>query len=95
MRKSRFSEEQIIKILSGKLADVCGRHGISEATSYAWKAIRVRKTGSASRMRARIGYGFAMYSGENGSKVSVSIAPGVLASAMVLYLYRSLPKYRA
>jgi putative transposase len=43
MRKSRFSEEQIIKILKekeagGKLADVCRRHGISEPTFYAWKA---------------------------------------------------------
>ena len=43
MRKSRFSEEQIIKILKekeagGKLADVCRHHGISEPTYYAWKA---------------------------------------------------------
>jgi putative transposase len=43
MRKGRFSEEQIIKILKekeagGKLADVCRRHGISEPTFYAWKA---------------------------------------------------------
>ena len=43
MRKSGFSEEQIIKILKekeagGKLADVCRRHGISEPTFYAWKA---------------------------------------------------------
>ena len=43
MRKSRLSEEQIIKILKeteagAKLADVCCRHGISEPTYYAWKA---------------------------------------------------------
>ncbi|WP_376967642.1 IS3 family transposase [Azospirillum sp. A26] len=43
MRRSRFSEEQIIGILKEqeagqKTADVCRRHGISEATFYTWKA---------------------------------------------------------
>ena len=43
MKRSRFSEAQIIGILkeqeSGqKTADVCRRHGISEATFYKWKA---------------------------------------------------------
>jgi putative transposase len=43
MKRSRFSEEQIIGILreqeaGAKTADVCRRHGISSATFYAWKA---------------------------------------------------------
>jgi len=43
MRKSRFSEEQVIAILAEQeqgmaTADVCRRHGISQNTFYKWKA---------------------------------------------------------
>ena len=43
MKKTRFSEEQIIAVLREqeggmKTADVCRKHGVSSATFYKWKA---------------------------------------------------------
>ncbi len=43
MKRSRFSEEQIIAILKEHeagvaTAEVCRRHGVSSATFYKWKA---------------------------------------------------------
>jgi putative transposase len=43
MKRKRFTEEQIIGILKehelgAKTAEVCRKHGISEATFYKWKS---------------------------------------------------------
>lgn len=43
MKRSRFTEEQIIAVLKehelgAKAADLCRKHGISEATFYNWKS---------------------------------------------------------
>ena len=42
MKKSKFSESQIIKILSQQesglsVSDICREHGISQGTFYTWK----------------------------------------------------------
>lgn len=43
VKKSKFSEEQIVRILKeveagAKVAETCRKHGISDPTYYAWKA---------------------------------------------------------
>ena len=43
MKRKRFTEEQIIGVLrehdlGAKTADLCRKHGISDATFYNWKA---------------------------------------------------------
>ena len=48
-KKSKFSEEQIVRILKeveagAKAGETCRKHGISELTYYAWKD-QVRRDG--------------------------------------------------
>ena len=43
MKRARFSQEQIIGVLKehqagASAADLCRKHGISEATLYAWRS---------------------------------------------------------
>lgn len=43
MKKTRFSESQIIAILKGvelgaKVGETCRKHGVSEPTYYKWKS---------------------------------------------------------
>src|SRR5271170_1050786 len=58
MKANRFSEEQIIAVLreheaGAKTAEVCRRHGISDATFYKWKAkYGVMEASDAKRLKA-------------------------------------------
>jgi putative transposase len=58
MKRSRFTEQQIIGVLKehelgAKTADLCRKHGISEATFYNWKSkFGGRDVSEARRLKA-------------------------------------------
>ena len=58
MKRSRFSEEQIIGILKEheagvSVADLCRKHGVSDASIYRWKAkFGGMEVSEAKRLRA-------------------------------------------
>jgi putative transposase len=80
MKRSRFTEEQIIAILreqesGAKTADVCRKHGISDATFYKWKA----KFGGMDISDARR---LKVLEGEN-AKLKKLLAEAMLDNAML------------
>jgi len=80
MKRTRFTEEQIIGILreqeaGAKTADVCRKHGISSATFYKWKS----KYGGLDVSEARR---LKMLTDEN-TKLKKLLAEAMLDNAML------------
>jgi len=80
LKRSRFTEEQIIAILreqeaGAKTADVCRKHGISDAIFYKWRA----KFGGMDVSDARR---LKVFEGEN-AKLKKLLAEAMLENAML------------
>jgi transposase-like protein len=78
MKRSRFTEEQIIGVLREqeagmKVSELCRKHGISEPTFYAWKAKFCEQSASTGARRHATARRRSTPTGHSGSSLPSSI----------------------